>query len=121
MTFFLTILGTIISYISYFSAFVLSLSLFSLAIISGIGTFYLFLYINQWLKIYIRWCSNIIKGKSYPSISKHPSLSKKLVFKLKLIVIISLVCFILTFAIGFFSACLFANSMEPWHVWHWFE
>ena len=64
----------------YFSSFMLGISFIGLAIIATIGTIYLFLYVKQWGKIYIRWCKNIVNNNRYPSISKHPNLSKRFIY-----------------------------------------
>lgn len=66
----------LIPYIPYFPAFVLSFACFGLAILSAIGTFYMFMYVKQWGKVYVRWCKNIANNTHYPSISKHPKISK---------------------------------------------
>lgn len=113
--------GGLIPSLPYFPAFILGLSLFSLALLSGVGTFYLFMYIKQWGKIYLRWCFNLINNNHYPTISKHPNISKKLSSKLKLIAVICLVIFIVMLTIGYFSLCISAGSLEPWHVYNWFK
>lgn len=110
----------LIPYLPYFSSLLLGISALGLALLSAVGTFYLFMYIKQWGKIYIKWCSNLVNNNPYPIISKHPNISKKLAYKLKFVAIIGLICFITTFVIGYFSMCISANSMEPWHVWNWF-
>ena len=104
----------------YFSSFMLGIAFIGLAIIATIGTIYLFLYVKQWGKIYIRWCKNIVNNNRYPSISKHPNLSKRFIYILRLISIIGLVCFISTFIIAYCSMAIDAKSIEFWHVWHWF-
>ena len=113
--------GGIIPNMPYFSSLIIGISLFGLAGISAIGTFYLFMYIKQWGKIYLRWCSNLINNNHYPSISKHPNISKKLSSKLKLIAVVCLVIFIVTFVIGYVSLCISSGSMEPWHTYNWFK
>ena len=104
----------------YFSSFMLGIAFIGLAIIATIGTIYLFLYMKQWGKIYIRWCKNIVNNNRYPSISKHPNLPTRFIFLLRLISIIALVCFISTFIIAYYSMAIAAKSIEFWHVWNWF-
>ena len=114
-------IGGLIPAMPYFPALVLGIACFGLATLSAVGTIYFFLYTKQWGKVYIRWCSNIINNNRYPSISKHPKIAKRLDAKLKLIAIIGLACFLSAAVIGYFSMCIAAGSMEPWHTWNWFQ
>ncbi len=112
----------LIPYMPYFPALMVGISLFGLAILSAIDTFYLFMYAKQWGKIYLRWCENIANDSHYPQISKHPKISKKTSTKIKFITMIGLVCFVTALLIGFISMCIASsNSMQPWHIWHWFK
>jgi len=110
----------LIPQIPYLPAFILSIACFGLAVLSAIGTFYMFMYVKQWGKVYIRWCKNMANNSHYPAISKHPKISKKLSSKLKLIAVIGLVCFVTAFVLGYIAMCSAANSLEPWHTWKWF-
>lgn len=111
----------LIPYIPYFPALIIGIACFGLSILSSVGTFYMFMYVSRWGKVYVRWCKNVANNNHYPSISKHPEISKRLSSKLKLIAIIGLVCFVTAFVIGYISMCIASNSMEPWHVWNWFK
>jgi len=111
----------LIPYIPYFPALLLGIACFGLAVLSAVGTFYMFMYIKQWGKVYLRWCKNIADNSHYPSISKHPKISKKLSSKLKLVAAIGLVCFVSAFVIGYVAMCIASNSIQPWHVWNWFK
>lgn len=113
-------IGGIIPYIPYLPALIIGIACFGLSVLSAIGTFYMFMYIKQWGKVYIRWCKNIANNNPYPSISKQPKISKKLSSKLKLISAIGLVCFVTAFIIGYIFMCIASKSFEPWHVWNWF-
>ena len=111
----------LIPYMPYFSSFITGIALLGLAILSAVGAVYTFMYVKQWGKAYIKWCANIVSNSRCPGLSKHPRISKKLSSKLKLTAMIGLVCFISAFAIGYISMCIAAGSMEPWHVWKWFQ
>lgn len=113
-------IAELIPYIPYFPALLLGIACIGLSVLSAIGTFYLFMYAKQWGKVYVRWCKNTANDRAYPSISMHPAISKKTAFKLKLVAIIGLVCFLVAFIIGYASMCISAGSFEPWHVWNWF-
>lgn len=104
----------------YVSAAILAIACFALAVLSIVGTYYLFIYVRQWGKVYLRWCDGIINGNRYPALSLQPAISKKTAFKTKLITVIALIVFIAAFGIGYASLCAAAGSMEPWHVFGWF-
>ena len=105
----------------YFPALILGIACLGLSVVVCIGTIYMFLYVKQWGKVYERWCKNIINNHRYPSLSMHPQISKKVSSKLKLIAIISLVCFVAAFIIAYFVLCISAGSLEPWHTFNWFN
>jgi len=111
----------LIPYIPYFPSLILGISLFGLSALSAIGTIYLFLYIKQWGKVYLRFCKNIVNNNHYPTISKHPKVSKKLASKFKLVAFIGLAVFMSAFVIGLISMCIASKSIQPWHVWNWFK
>ena len=111
----------LIPYIPYFPALLIGIACFGLAVLSAVGTFYMFMYVKQWGKIYIRWCKNIANNSQYPSLSKHPKISKKLASRLKLVAVVGLVCFITAFVVGYISMCIASNSFQPWHAWNWFN
>lgn len=116
-----TNIAGLIPYIPYFPALVLGIACLGLAILSAIGTYYMFMYVCRWGKIYIRWCKNVANNSRYPSISKHPQISKKVSSKLKLIAIVGLVCFVSAFVLGYVLMCIASKSIQPWHVWNWFN
>lgn len=111
----------LIPYIPYFPSLIIGIACFGLATLSAIGTIYLFLYVKQWGKVYLRFTKNIINNNRYPSLSKHPKISKQLSSKLKLIAFIGLATFMSAFVIGFISMCIASNSLEFWHTWNWFK
>lgn len=106
--------------VPYLPALIMGFALFGLSILSATGTIYMFLYLKQWGKCYLRWCKNISNKNIYPALSKHPKVSKKFSYRLKLLSIIGLVLFVSAFLVGYFVMCLYAGNMEPWHVWNWF-
>lgn len=110
----------LIPYMPYFPSLVLGIACLGLSVLSAVGTYYMFAYVKQWGKAYIKRCKNVANGVSAPSASMHPALSKKLSFKLKLFLMIGLVCFVVFFVVGYASLCIAAKSFEPWHVWNWF-
>ena len=114
-------IASLIPYIPYLSSLILGISFLCLAVLSFIETFYAFKYIVQWSKIYIKWCNNVTHNNHSLLPTMHPQISKKLSFILKLISIIALIGFVVTFALGYGTMCLSAKSFEPWHVWNWFK
>jgi len=104
----------------YISSLILGISALALMVVSGIGTIHLSLYVKQWHKAYQRYRKNLLNNNIYPPLSMHPKLSKRSSALLKLINIVGMVIFILTFTLGYFISALLANSLEFWHVWEWF-
>jgi len=105
----------------YFSALAIGIACIGLSVLSAVGTYYMYLYVKQWGKVYVRWCKNIINNNRYPSLSMHPQISKKRASKLKIVAVMGLVCFVAAFVIGYVSLCIAAGSLEPWHVFNWFN
>lgn len=105
----------------YLPALITGISLFGLSLLSAVGTVYMFLYVKQWGKAYVRYCGNLINGTHYPSVSKHPKISKRTSAKLKMLAIIGLVSFVSMLVVGYLVMCAYAGSAAPWHEWKWFE
>lgn len=113
--------GGIIPYMPYLPSFILAFACFGLSLLAAVGFIYYALYVKQWGKVYLRWCSNTIKGGCLPSYSLHPKVSKKVAHKLKLIAVIALACFLTAFIVGYIVAAIYAGNVEFWHVWNWFK
>lgn len=114
-------IGGIIPNMPYFPSFMLGLACFAVSILAAVGTIYLFLYVKHWGKLYINWCKNTYNQNKMLSSTLHPKITKKFSTKLKLVAIISLIIFLVTFFIAYASMCGITKSFEPWHVWKWFE
>ena len=106
---------------SYFSALLCGIACFGMSILSGIGAFYIGLYIAHWGKMYLKKCSGFIRGVPYVSVSGQPVIAKKNSYRLKLIMIAAIIVFIAFLIIGYISMAVSAGSFEFWHVWLWFD
>ena len=107
----------------HISAVLIGITVFALGLISAIGTEYCRLYVSQMLRKYMRWHSNVLsKSKSVsPPLPLHPWITPKKGRAMRTITLVSLVIFVIAFVAGFISMMVAARSVEPWHVWHWFE
>ncbi len=112
--------ASLIPEMPYICALVIGVSVLALALMSAIGSFYVYRYVKQWTKVYFRWHKNVMNNFIYPSLSMHPRFSKKISAGLKLLNMISTLVFIATFTIGYLICTLMAGSFEFWHVWEWF-
>jgi uncharacterized membrane protein len=107
----------------YGCAMLLGVSLLALAVLSGIGTEYCRLYANQLLKVYIRWHKVMWSGMTgvTPRLSLHPVIHCKKRRIMRTVSLVSLPVFAVTFVLGLITMMLAAGSLEPWHVWGWFQ
>lgn len=104
----------------FFGSFVFGLSFFSLSVISAIGTYYSFLYVKQWLLVYLRWQKNVLASGMLPSVSKHPQVTKKIAYKLKFVAMISLIAFLITIILFYAMMAIYTKNIEFWHGLKWF-
>jgi uncharacterized membrane protein len=106
----------------YISAVLTGITVLALMLISAVGTEYCRLYVSQILKKYKRWHSNILSNKGVsPPLSLHPWITAKKSRIMRTIALVSLVVFVIALVAGLASMMITARSIEPWHVWHWFE
>lgn len=104
----------------YITSLIFGIGIISIFVIFTIGTIYMYLYVKQWGKVYLRWHKNCSNNSMYPSLSKHPKVSKKLTYNLKLFNMIGIVITVITFIIGYIVSASIAGSFEFWHAWNWF-
>lgn len=104
----------------YFGSLFMAIVCFALGVISSIGSIYSFLYIRQWIRMYVRWHKNQFNKGRYPNLSNTPIIDVKLNRRFRLVTVIALMitggCLIL----GYVSMAISANNLEFWHVWGWF-
>ena len=107
----------------YISALLIGITLLALAFIAAVGTENCRLYVAQMVRKYARWHKNVL-GKSRgidPPLPLHPWITAKKRKVMRSIALVSLVIFTIGLVSGFMSMVFAARSVEPWHVWHWFE
>lgn len=112
-------IANLIPYMPYLISLILGISFLGLALASGIGTYYMFKYIIEWGKEYLKWCKGVINGY-YVAIKGRPKISKGLSVKLNFFSIVGVVCFVSAFVAGYVLMIIVSKSFEPWHVWNWF-
>jgi len=107
----------------YISAVFLGISLFALAVLSAVWTEFCRLYITQMLKAYARWHTNTLGSSDsiLPPLPLYPWVSAKKRRIMRTLALVSLVVFAIVFVVGFASMVIAARSVQPWHVWGWFE
>ncbi|MCK5731563.1 MAG: DUF1700 domain-containing protein [Tenericutes bacterium] len=104
----------------YISSLIFGIGIISVFIVFAIGTIYMYLYVRQWGRVYLRWHKNCSNNSMYPSLSMHPKVTRKLTYNLKLFNMIGIVITVITFIIGYIVSASIAGSFEFWHVWNWF-
>jgi uncharacterized membrane protein len=109
----------------YWCGAILGVSFAGFGILSLIGTYYSYEYLQQLNRAYIRSHKNTIayvnNKPQLPSLPTHPILSKKLTRKLRSVFLISLNTFAISFVLGYVACAISAKSLEFWHVFGWFQ
>jgi uncharacterized membrane protein len=107
----------------YGCALLIGAALLALFVLSAVGTEYCRLYSNQLFKKYIRWHKTLWNGVAdiMPPLPLHPVINPKKRRLMRTLTLISLPVFIVTFVTGLITMMLTAGSLEPWHVWGWFQ
>jgi len=106
----------------YICSLFLGITIFALAVMSGIGTEYFRLYVTQLLKKLIRWNKNLLgkKGPVSPPLPVHPWITARKRRILRMVALVSFVVFLVALVVSLVSMIIMARSIEPWHVWGWF-
>ena len=106
----------------YICSLLLGLSLLALAVLSAIGAEYCRLYVMQIRRAYARWHGGVWgKTNISPPLPLHPVISPKKRRIMRRFALIALAVFVIAFIAGLGSMMLAAKSIEPWHVWGWFQ
>lgn len=100
----------------------LGFTLLSLSVLAACGTEYCRLYIIQILRKYIHWHASVFSGGYVsPPLPIHPAMPAKKRRIMRNMTLIALVVFIVALVLALGSMMLAAGSLQPWHVWHWFQ
>jgi len=113
----------LIPYMPYLCALFLGIALLALTVLSAIGTEYCRLYVTQLAKVYVHWYRTVLlkSGNISPPLSAHPKIAPKKRRLMRSITLISLAVFSISFIVGLGAMMLISGSLEPWHVWQWFN
>ena len=98
----------------------IGVAMIALSVLTGAGTMYYTLYLNQLNKAYFRWHKKVMTGHPGPSYGAMPALSGKLRRRLRRVTLISLLVFIILFVAGYVYMSIAAGAPGFWHAWHWF-
>ena len=100
----------------------LGVALLALAVLAACGAEYCRLYVTQMLRVYKRWHeASLCGGHTSPPLPAHPTIQPKKRRAMRSATLIALVVFIVSFVSGLGSMMIATASLEPWHVWQWFE
>ena len=96
----------------------------ALSLLSGLGTVYSFLFVNQLTRVYAHWHRARANPRSSarfaPTPPMVPQLKPKLRSRMRDLALVTLAVFAVLLLIGFLSMAISAGSFEFWHVWNWF-
>lgn len=104
----------------YFAELILGISMVALGVLSLIGTIYLYLYMAQWIKSYVRWTKNTLHGGVYPPLSKNPDIGNRFKRRLRSTAIVSLAVFGILFVAGTIALFAYTGFKPFWHELSWF-
>lgn len=110
-------IADLIPYIPYYGKLLLSLSTLLLGIPILIGSYYYFLIIKEWTKLYFKWHKNIINNVAYELSNLEIKINKKT----KHLLTISFIASGCILLIAMIIMMIDTNSFEFWHEWNWFQ
>lgn len=108
----------------YSCGLLLGLALLALTIACVVGCIYYFGFVRQLSRAYGRFHQNALaaaKGEpALPALPIHPQFLPTHRRRLRMVLIVSFVCFGVFFVLGMALSMILAGSFEFWHVWGWF-
>lgn len=110
----------VLPYMPYFPGFVTGLAALALGTLFAILTVYSFSLTSKLLKAFLRWHKNTLNGLALPPYVIFPIVDCLKGRMLRLITVVALGIFAVTFILGYIMLSISAGSLEFWHVWHWF-
>lgn len=117
-------INALIPPIPYWCGAVFGLSLAALAVLTTMGCVYFAAFVHQLMRSYGRFHHNAIASASgnavLPSLAVHPQLPAKVNRRIRLIVLISLTVFAVSFVLGMIVSMLSSGTFGFWHAWGWF-
>ena len=117
-------ISNLLPYMPYLIGFIFAIMMIALAVLTAIGTAYFWLFTRQIFRSYRRWHKNTLSsaaGKGIlPNVPVHPQISTLQKRRIRKILLITLIAFVITAQVGFIIAAIIAGTFEFWHVWNWF-
>jgi len=113
-------IANLIPFIPYYGKLLIGISSLSLCIASFIGTTYCYIYVRQWIRVYLRWHKNILNNRVYPKLSLIPERLTSSI-KPRLLMMITFVTSGSFLIISMIIMMIDTNSFEFWHEWNWFQ
>ena len=110
----------------FICALFIGISFFALAVPAGVITEYCRLYFTQMLRKYFRWHRNIFNMDDedesiLPPLPLKPWVTSKKHAVMRTMALVSSVVFVVALVAALASMIIASRSVEPWHVWGWFE
>lgn len=110
--------------IPYWCGAVFGLSFAALAVLTATGCVYFAAFVRQLMRSYGRFHHNAIAAASgkavLPSLAVYPKLLAKMNRRIRLITLISLTVFAVSFVLGMIVSMLSSGALGFWHAWGWF-
>ena len=113
---------TLIPDMPFICSLFLGIALLAIAVLAAFGTEYCRMYAAQIVRTYSRW-HGAVWGKNTvsPPLPAHPVMKPKKRRAMRNVTLIALLVLVVALVVGLASMMIAAGSLEPWHVWRWFE
>lgn len=111
----------LIPLIPYAGRLLLGTSFIGLGAVSAVATTWCFLYVHQWVRSYIHWHRNTVKGWEESCPALHPEVSPGARQVLRKIALIAGVTGGVLFCIGVFYMFAYTDFKPFWHELNWFQ
>lgn len=108
----------------YHCAFILSISSFSLSVLSASAIYKWIAFVTQLLRSYIRFHQNSyakMHGRpTLPPLRNYANIPAKIKRRLRITETVALCVLAVTFILGFALCAISAGDFQFWHIWGWF-
>ncbi|OQB24991.1 MAG: hypothetical protein BWY11_00757 [Firmicutes bacterium ADurb.Bin182] len=112
----------LIPYMPYPASLLLGAAVLSLAVLSALGMVYCYSLFAQLFKAYKHWHKGAAGGGvPYLPAPHHPQYSAKTRRRMRNLTLLALILFIVFSAAALILLIVLSGTLEPWHLWNWFN
>ena len=116
--------GSLVPWMPYGCGLTFGVSAASLAVLAATGSVYFAAFVSQFMRAYGRFHHNAMAAASgkavLPSLAIYPRFAAKVNRRIRIVALLSLTIFAVSFIAAVFLCMLSAGSLGFWHAWNWF-